>query len=59
MDRKNAVKRLDGVTDEMAEGVLEAIDEDDENDNAKIASAVPQRTRPQINVNLGPGGEEI
>ena len=59
LDRKNAIKRLDGVDDEQADGAIEAIDEDDENDNAKLASALPQRTRPQINVNLGPGGEEI
>jgi muconolactone delta-isomerase len=59
LDRKNAVKRLDGVNDEQADSMLSAVDEDDEAENSKIQSAVPQRQRPQINVNLGPGGEEI
>lgn len=59
LSRKDAVKRLDGVDEEAADATLEAVDDDDENDNQKIQSAVPQRQRPQINVNLSPGGEEV
>jgi hypothetical protein len=59
LDRKNAVKRLDGVNDEQADAVLEAVDDDDEAENQKVQNGVQQKQKTPINVNIGPGGEEI
>jgi len=50
LDRKSGIKRLDGATEDEADAVITAIDEDDANEETVVTNARP---RVPINVNLG------